>query len=211
MGPNRSRPEAGNCSFGTRDCPRQGNSHSGLQWAGSGSADSLARRQAYRHRRIQSNRDPRDRALARPLDTLCHGRLGGGRWVDDRTWCAVPLSLRAAASGIPLVSHPRFCRARPEARNLYRTVRLLLYRTQRRRRCVRPGNLPDAARLERVHGSQRRLVDGSCVRIWNRRRPYARLWQSCQSARGPTSAFASSECQRKPDSLAGAGRATNSP
>ena len=36
----------------------------------SGSADSLARRQAHRHRRIQSNRDPRNRPLARPLDAL---------------------------------------------------------------------------------------------------------------------------------------------
>jgi hypothetical protein len=48
---------------------------------------------------------------------------------------------------------PTLCRARPEARNLYRPVRLLLYRTQGRRRRVRPGKFPHAARLERVHGS----------------------------------------------------------
>lgn len=51
---------------------------------------------------------------------------------------------------------------------------------------------------------QRRLFDGSCVRIRNRRWPDAWFWRSSQGARGPTSALAYSECKRQPGSLAGA-------
>ena len=49
------------------------------------------------------------------------------------------------AGGIPLVSHPYFCGPRPEARHIFRAVRLLLYRTQRGPWSVRSGDLSRAA------------------------------------------------------------------
>ena len=205
MGPNRARREAGNRASGARNRARQSGSHRGLQRARSGPADSLARRQAHRHRRAQSNRNPRNRALARALDSLRHGWLDGGRQPDDRAGRAIPLSLHAAAGRIPLVSHAHFCRARPEARQLIRGQFGCFY--------IEPKDNAGAYDQEiflTLHdwnaymASQRRLLDGSRLRIRDHRRPHARLWRSSQGARGAASAFAYSECERQHGSLAGA-------